>query len=57
MSKVGSWPRVKVGAVKEGFLEEVSSELRLEGQVRVSQRKRSEKNVLGGESSIGIMVR
>lgn len=46
MSKVGSWPRVKVGAVKEGFLEEVSSELRLEGQVRVSERKRSEKNVL-----------
>lgn len=47
----------KVGAVKQGSPEKVSSELRLEGQVRVSQRKRSEKNVPGGEYGIGFMVR
>ena len=46
----------KVGAVKQGSSEKVSSELRLEGQVRVSQRKQSE-NVPGGEYGIGLMVR
>lgn len=46
-----------MGAVKKGSPEKVSSELRLEGQVRVSQRRRSEENVPGGEYSRGMMVR
>lgn len=46
-----------MGAVKKCSPEKVSSELRLEGQVRVSQRRWSEENVPGGEYSRGMMVR
>lgn len=46
-----------MGAVKKGSPEKVSSELRLEGKVRVSQRNWSEENVPGGVCGRGMMVR
>lgn len=57
-STVGTWSRAgEAGAVKEGFLGGVSCELSLARKVGVSQGRISEKNVLGGESSIGLVAR